>query len=160
MGPDHQGKAMNGSYVPPGEGTRYPMIDGDHVAKAAIQDGNGEFEVFEVHARVGPAAPLHASPWTAVLYVLDGAVTVHVDRVTHLVEPGGLVTMPAGTSCTFDVAGDATRFLAITSGGGASRFFADFANSVPHDGGLGESMAAIASVTKRHGVALSELDAR
>jgi hypothetical protein len=44
--------------------------------------------------------------------------------------------------------------LAITSGDGAGRFFADFASSVPVDRPVEESMAEIQSVTRRHGVSL------
>ncbi len=148
---------MTASYVPPGAGTHYPMTDGDHLAKAIIQDTHGEFEVFEVHAPAGPASPPHASPWTAVLYLLSGRVSVQVDGMTYDVEPGGLVTMPAGAPCTFEVVGDAARFLAITSGPGAGRFFADFASSVPRDRPVEESMGAIVSVTTRHGVTLGQL---
>ncbi len=143
------------THVRPGEGTHYPMTDGDHVAKASVHDGGGTFEVFEVHAPAGPAAPPHVAPWTGVLYVLDGRLTVWVDGEACEVEPGGLVTMPAGVPCTFSVIGDAARFLAITSGDRAGRFFADFAASVSRDGGPEDSMAAIMSVTARHGVSLA-----
>ena len=32
---------MSSIHIPPGEGQTYPMIDGDHVAKAAGHDTNG-----------------------------------------------------------------------------------------------------------------------
>jgi quercetin dioxygenase-like cupin family protein len=148
---------MSSTHVRPGEGVLYPMIDGDHIAKAAIHDADGAFEVFEVHAPAAPAAPPHVSPWSGVLYVLDGTLTAWVDGETHDVEPGGLVTMPAGVACTFTVTSEAARFLAITSGTGASRFFADFAESVSTNRPVEESMAAILSVTARHGVSLAEV---
>ena len=110
-----------------------------------------------MHAPEGPASPPHASPWTAVLYLLGGRVSVQVDGMTYDVEPGGLVTMPAGAPCTLEVVGDAARFLAITSGPGAGRFFADFASSVPRDRPVEGSMGAIVSVTTRHGVTLGQL---
>jgi hypothetical protein len=43
----------------------------------------------------------------------------------------------------------------ITSGDGAGRFFADFANTVPVDRPIEDSIPAIRSVTSRHGVALA-----
>jgi quercetin dioxygenase-like cupin family protein len=143
------------THVPPGEGRHYPMIDGDHVAKAAVQDSGGAFEVFEVVAPAAPMAPPHVSPWTGVLFLLEGRVTALVDGTSHDVEPGGLVVFPAGTPSTFQVVGESARFLAITSGEGAGRFFADFAGSVPADRPVEESMDAILSVTKRHGVTLA-----
>ena len=146
---------MTDIHVPPGEGRHYPMIDGDHVAKAVVQDSAGDFEVFEVVARAAPMAPPHVSPWSGVLYLVQGQVTAHVGDSSYDVEPGGVVVFPAGTPSTFEVVGDSARFVAITSGTGASRFFADFASSVPVDRPVEDSLEAILSVTQRHGVALA-----
>ncbi|BCJ47522.1 hypothetical protein GCM10010168_18800 [Actinoplanes ianthinogenes] len=146
---------MNTIHVRPGEGRHYPMIDGDHVLKATVADTAGTFEVFEIVAPAAPMAPPHISPWTAVLFLIEGRVTALVDGKAHDVEPGGLVVFPAGTPSTFEVVGASARFVAITSGDGAGRFFADFSRSVPADRPAEESMAAILSVTQRHGVALA-----
>jgi quercetin dioxygenase-like cupin family protein len=147
---------MTTIHVRPGEGRHYPMIDGDHVAKAAVQDACGAFEVFEVIAPAAPMAPPHISPWTGVLFLLQGRITALVDGTPYDVEPGGLIVFPAGTPSTFEVVGESARFVAITSGDGAGRFFADFASSVPVDRPADDSMAAILSVTRRHGVALAD----
>jgi quercetin dioxygenase-like cupin family protein len=146
---------MRHSYVRPGEGRHYPMIDGDHIAKAAVRDAGGVFEVFEVIAPARPMAPPHISPWTGVLFLIQGRITALVDGRSYDVEPGGLVVFPAGTPSTFGVVGESARFVAITSGDGAGRFFADFASSVPTDRPVEESMDAILSVTQRHGVRLA-----
>ncbi|MFJ9389810.1 cupin domain-containing protein [Nocardioides sp. NPDC101246] len=146
---------MSTTYVRPHEGQHIPMIDGDHIAKAAVKDAQGAFEVFEVVAPASPMAPPHVSPWSGVLYLLEGRVTVYVDGTTYDVEPGGMVVCPAGTPITFEVVGDSARFLAITSGDGAGKFFADFSASVPTDLPAADSLAAILSVTERHGVALA-----
>lgn len=147
---------MTTIHVRPGEGRHHLMIDGDHVAKAAVRDTEGAFEVFESIAPAAPMAPAHISPWTSVLYLLEGRITALVDGTPHDVEPGGLVVFPAGTPATFEVVGESARFVAITSGDGAGRFFADFAGSVPADRPAGDSMAAILSVTSRHDVALAD----
>jgi quercetin dioxygenase-like cupin family protein len=147
---------MSVVHVRPGDGRHHHMIDGDHVAKVAVQDAVGAFEVFEVIAPAAPMAPPHVSPWTAVLFLLQGRITALVGDTSYEVEPGALVVFPAGTPSTFDVVGESARFLAITSGDGAGRFFADFASSVPADQPVQESMAAILSVTRRHGVALAD----
>ncbi|MER6939031.1 cupin domain-containing protein [Nocardioides sp. NPDC127514] len=146
---------MSTTYVRPDEGRHIPMIDGDHIAKAAVKDAQGAFEVFEVVAPAAPMAPPHVSPWSGVLYLLEGRVTAYVDGTAYHVEPHGMVVCPAGTPLTFEVVGDSARFLAITTGDGAGRFFADFASSVPADQPAADSMAAIMSVTERHGVALA-----
>ncbi|WP_262847500.1 cupin domain-containing protein [Mumia quercus] len=147
---------MSTVHIPPGEGRHYPMIDGDHVAKVAVRDDCGAFEVFEVVAPAAPMAPPHVSPWTGVLFLLEGRVTAIVDGTSYEVEPGGVVVFPAGTPSTFGVVGESARFVAITSGDGAGKFFADFSQSVPAGQPVEESMAAILSVTQRHGVAVAE----
>jgi quercetin dioxygenase-like cupin family protein len=150
-----EGEAMTAIHVPPGEGQHYPMIDGDHVAKTAVRDSNGAFEVFEVFAPAAPMAPLHISPWSGVLFLLEGRVTALVGNTTYEVGPGGVVVFPAGTPSSFEVVGESARFVAITSGDRAGRFFADFAGSVPVDRHFEESMDAILAVTQRHGVQLA-----
>lgn len=139
-------------HVRAGDGRHFPMIDGDHVAKTAIHDDEGAFEVFEVIAPARPMAPPHVSPWTGVLYLLEGRVTALVGDMTYDVEPGGLVVLPAGTPSSFQVLGDSARILGITSGNRAGEFFADFADSVPPDRPAEDSFEAILEVTRRHGV--------
>lgn len=146
---------MTITYVPPGGGESHRMIDGDHVAKVAVDDPDGSFEVFEMVAPAAPMAPPHVSPWTGVLYLVEGRITAWVDGTAYAVEPGGVVVFPAGRPCTFEVAGETARFVAVTSGAGAGRFFADFAASVPADRPAEESMETILAVTGRHGVRLA-----
>ena len=146
---------MSRIHVPPGDGRHSPMIDGDHVAKVAVRDTEGAFEVFEVIAPARPMAPPHVSPWSGVLYLLEGRVTALVGDTTYDVETGGVVVFPAGTPASFEVLGDSARFVAITSGDRAGRFFADFASSVPPDRPVEESLDAILSITQRHGVRLA-----
>lgn len=146
---------MTAIHVRADEGRRYPMTDGDHIAKAAVHDSGGSFEVFEVVAPRAPMAPPHVSPWTAVLYLLDGHVAAYVDDARFDVEPGGLVVFPAGAPCTFEVLGDSARMLGITTGDGAGRFFADFSASVPTNAPVEQAMAAILAVTSRHGVSVA-----
>lgn len=146
---------MTAIHVPAGEGRHYTMIDGDHVAKASLRDAGGAFEVFEVVAPAAPMAPPHASPWSGALYVLEGRITMLVDGSPCDVEPGGLVVIPAETPATFAVVGARARFLAITTGDAAGRFFADFARSVPADRPAEDSIEAILTVTARHGVELA-----
>ena len=146
---------MTTTHIPPGAGRSYPMIDGDHVAKCAVHDAEGAFEVFEVIAPAAPMAPPHVSPWTAVLFLLEGRVTAGVGDATYDVEAGGVVVFPAGTPSTFQVVGESARLLGITSGDRAGRFFEDFAGSVPADRPVEESLEAILAVTRRHGVRLA-----
>jgi quercetin dioxygenase-like cupin family protein len=146
---------MTTIHVPPGEGQSYPMIDGAHVVKAAVHEPDGSFEVFEVVAPAAPMAPPHVSPWTGVLYLVEGRVRALVDGTTYDVSPGGVVVFPSGTPCSFEVVGESARFVAVTSGERAGRFFADFSGSVPADQPVEDSLEDILSVAQRHGVRLA-----
>lgn len=143
---------MSARHVRPGEGRHFRMIDGDHIEKFDPQDTDGAFEVFEIVAPAAPPAPPHVSPWCGVLCLLEGRISAQVDGTSYDVEPGDVVLFPARTPSTFEVVGESARFLAITGGSGAGRFFADLAESVAPDRPVEESMEAIASVTRRHGV--------
>lgn len=145
---------MTTIHVRSGEGRCFPMIDGDHIAKASVTGDGGAFEVFEVVASTPGIAPPHVSPWTGVLHLLEGRVRAFVDGTPYDVHPGDLVVFPAGTPATFEVVGASARFLAITTGHGAGKFFEDFSETVPAGRPPRESMDAIMSVTQRHGVAL------
>ncbi len=79
-----------------------------------------------------------------------------VDGTSYDVEPGGVVVFPAGMSASFGVVGDSARFIAVTTGDGAGRFFADFADSVPAGQPVEDAMEAILSVTRRHSVAVAD----
>jgi hypothetical protein len=78
---------MSTVHVRPGQGRHYPMIDGDHTAKVAVRDAGGAVEVFEVIAPAAPMAPPHVSPWTAVLFLLEGRITAPVDGTSDDVQP-------------------------------------------------------------------------
>jgi len=145
---------MSTTHLPAGVGEHYPMIDGDHIAKAAVIDACGAFEVFEVVAHAAMAPP-HVSLWSGVLFVFEGRITAVVDGTAYDVEPGGLVVVPAWKPVTFGVVGETARLLAITTGDAAGRFFADFSRSVPPDRPVAASIEAILSVTARHGVRLA-----
>jgi hypothetical protein len=90
-----------------------------------------------------------------VLFLIEGRITALVGGTTYDVEPGGVVVFPAGTPSTFEVVGESARFVAITSGDRAGRFFADFAGSVRPEQPIEESMPTVLSVTERHGVRLA-----
>lgn len=104
-------------------------------------------------ARARPMAPPHLSPSSAVSYLLEGRVTL-VGETRYDVEPGGVVVFPSGTPSTFEVLGDSPDSGPSHSGDRAGRFFAAFSESVPRDQPVQDSMEAILSVTRRHGVQL------
>ncbi|TWE27694.1 cupin domain-containing protein [Prauserella muralis] len=142
-------------YTPPGEGIRHVMIDGVHIVKVGAEATGGAYEVFEVEAPQAPPAPPHRSPWAAALYLLDGALTVHVDGRSYQLAPGATVAVPAGAAYTVEVTGAAARFLAFTTGDGAGRLFADLAATVPADRPFAEIMPLLQQVIRRHSVTVA-----
>jgi quercetin dioxygenase-like cupin family protein len=145
-------------HIRPDEGARFEMPDGAHTVKASADETGGAFEVFEVEAPAGPTAPLHRSPWTGTMYVLDGSLRISFEDGNVDLTPGSSITIPGQTAFTFDVLSEFVRFLAVTSGHRAGRFFADFAANVPDDRPLQEIIPQVAAVSSRHGVSLLATD--
>jgi hypothetical protein len=80
---------------------------------------------------------------------VNRGVLVQVDLT-----PGSLITIPGQTAFTFEVLGESARFLGVTGGDRADKFFADFAASVPAGQPFEEVFPRIAAVTSRHGVSV------
>lgn len=139
----------------PRTGDHHHMIDGLHIVTVRPEHTGGVYEMFEIVAERGPAAPPHAAPWSASLFLIDGTLTVTVDGEVHEIDRGATVTFPAHTFFTWAVTSTAARMVAVTSGSGAGRFFADMAAAIPPDRPIEEAFAAIAEVTVRHGVRLA-----
>lgn len=102
----------------PEEGVRFEMPDGAHIVKASAEETGGAFEVFEVEAPAAPSAPLHRSPWTGAIYLLEGSLRIRFEDGQVDVTPGSSITIPGETAFTFDVLSESARFLAVTGGTG------------------------------------------
>jgi quercetin dioxygenase-like cupin family protein len=144
----------------PDEGVRFEMPDGEYIVKASAEETGGAFEVFEVEAPAGPSAPLHRSPWTGAIYLLEGSLRIRFEDGQVDLTPGSSITIPGQTAVTFDVLGESARFLAMTGGDRAGKFFADIAASVPTGRPFEEVFPQVAAVTSRHGVSVLEPIAR
>jgi quercetin dioxygenase-like cupin family protein len=142
----------------PDEGVRFEMPDGAHIVKASAEETGGAFEVFEVRAPAAPSAPLHRSPWTGMIYLFEGSLLVRFEDGELELTPGSSITIPGQAAFTVDVLGESARFLAVTSGDRAGKFFADFVASVPARRPMEEVFPQLAAVTSRHGVSVLESD--
>lgn len=140
----------------PGEGVPLNMIDGVHTVKVGTEHTGGAYEIFEVDAPRAPAAPPHRSPWGATCYLLEGMIAVQVEGQTYELTPGATITIPARSACTFAVTSETAKFLAFTTGDGAGKFFADFAQTVPTDRPIEEIMPLLLEVTRRNDVTFAE----
>jgi quercetin dioxygenase-like cupin family protein len=147
-------------YTRPDEGARFDMPDGAYTVKASAEQTGGAFEAFEVEAPALPSGPLHRSPWAGTIYLLEGNMVIRFEDGQVALSPGSSMTIPAQTAVAFDVLGESARFLAVTTGDRAGKFFTDFAASVPAGRPFEEILPQVAAVTGRHGVSVIEPRAR
>jgi quercetin dioxygenase-like cupin family protein len=139
-------------HIRPDEGVRLEMPDGAYIVKAGAEETGSAFELFEVKAPAAPSAPLHRSPWTGAIYLLEGSLRIRFEDGQVDLTPGSVITIPGQIAFTFDVLGESAQFLAVAGGDRAGKFFADFAASVPAGRPFEEVLPQVAAVTSRHGV--------
>jgi quercetin dioxygenase-like cupin family protein len=132
----------------PGSGAEYAAPDATVTVKVGAEHSGGQYEVFEIDAPRGEAAPPHAESWSKAFYVLQGRILVQAGEQGYDLGPGASISIPAGTVNTFSVLTPAAKFLAISQTGGMGAFFADLAGADPAD------YTALGEIASRHGVTL------
>jgi quercetin dioxygenase-like cupin family protein len=133
-----------------GTGTEYVAPDATVTVKVGAEHSGDGYELFEVDAPRGPAAPTHAESWSKAFYVLQGRILVHAGDQGYELGPGASISIPAGTPNTFSVLTPSAKFLAVSLTGAMGRFLADLDVTASTDPAL------LRAVTERHGVTLSE----
>jgi quercetin dioxygenase-like cupin family protein len=127
-------------------------VIGDRVTPV-VEAGSsgGAFELFVVEGDRGSGPPPHAHPWLESYYVLDGELLVELDGDSAVAEPGQSAVVPSGHVHRFEVVSPSARFVVVTGGDGASRFFRDLATNAP---GVPtpKMMPTIIEVAKRNGL--------
>jgi quercetin dioxygenase-like cupin family protein len=131
-----------------GSGQEYVAPDATVTVKIGAEHTAAEYELFEIDAPRGPAAPAHTEPWSKAYYVLQGRILVQAGDQGHDLGPGASISIPAGTVNTFSVLTPAAKFLAFSRTGGMGAFFTDLTTVDQADA------AAIGAVAGRHGVEL------
>jgi quercetin dioxygenase-like cupin family protein len=89
-------------------------------------------EVFDTSGPAGSGPPPHSHVWEEVYVVLDGQLEVLVDGESHVLGPGGVAHVPAGTVHGYRNVTEA-HFLTIVTRGNAAKFFAQAADEVTMD---------------------------
>lgn len=146
-------------YSPAGGGTALNVPDGVHIVKAAPQHTGGAYEVFELDLRSGQPVPLHSSPWSATVYLLEGSLTLLTEAERLDLAPGDSATVPAGTLWTSLVNTARARALGVTSGTEAGKFFAALAQvfaTHPDAEPSPDALAALADIARHYGVQLGD----
>lgn len=132
-----------------GSGVEHAAPDATVTVKIGAEHTDGQYELFEIDAPRGDAAPPHSESWSKAFYVLQGRILVQAGDQGYDLGPGSSISIPAGTLNTFSVLTPSAKFLTISQADRMGAFFAELATADPTDhAGLGE-------VSARHGVSLA-----
>lgn len=122
-------------------------VIGDAVTPLVTSADGAGYELFDLTGPADSGPPPHNHPWSELYYVLEGSVGVMMDGAEHVVGPGHVVNIPAGTLHAYKILSETARFLVLTSPEGASAFFTDVDANV---GAMPESLPALVEVAKRN----------
>lgn len=107
-----------------GEGERLHFLGGGTLTmKATTAETGGSFLLFEDRMTQGKTTPLHTHDADEALYVLDGALLVHIDGTDHPVAAGGFAMAPRGVPHAFLVTSPTARVLTLLTPGSAEDFY-------------------------------------
>ena len=137
-----------------GEGVELTAPDAVVSVKVDAEHTDGLYEVLEIHARRGPAAPLHREGWAKTFYALGGRIVVQVEDEAFDLTPGSSLTIPPHALNTFTVLSPSATFLTVAMTGAMSAFLADLDATVPHDRPMDETVTQLQQVLSRHDVTM------
>lgn len=93
-------------------------------------DTGGALSIVEERGRLGCMTPRHVHEREAEIFVvLDGALEGWCEGVSHLVESGSVIHLPAGREHAFRVVSETAHFYTLITPAGFESFFA--ATGVP-----------------------------
>jgi quercetin dioxygenase-like cupin family protein len=138
-----------------GDGIELTAPDAVVTVKIDAVHTDEHYELFEVDAPRGPAAPPHREGWAKAYYVLHGRMIVQVEDEAFDLGPGASISIPRGALNTFTVLSPSTRFLALSLTGAMGRFFADLDATLPQDRPIEEVVGQLQEVLARHDVTLA-----
>jgi len=125
----------------------YPVLL-DTITEKVVGEGEA-IELFEVDGPLGSGPPPHAHPWTEAFVVLEGRIDLTVGETTRQLSAGDAASVPANSIHSFVITTERARFLSVTDGTGASRFFRDLSTlgQVTPDA---DHLGAIVEIAKRN----------
>jgi quercetin dioxygenase-like cupin family protein len=131
-----------------GSGAEYAAPDATVTVKIGAEHTGEQYEVFEIDAPRGPAAPPHSESWSKAFYVLQGRILVQAGDQGYDLGPGSSISIPAGTLNTFSVLTPSAKFLTVSQTGRMGAFFAELSTTDPGD------FTVLGEMSARHGVKL------
>lgn len=127
-----------------------------------VADGaatGGTLTVTEISAPSGYENNLHTHPPSELFYVLDGEMTLYVDRQPHHLTPGMTGFVPANRPHGFRAVGpEPLHVLAIFAPAGMAAFFREAGTPVDsrrvpeYDGPTEADLERMAEASPRHGI--------
>ncbi len=81
------------------------------------------FFLHEERLEAGKATPLHTHPADETMFVLEGAIRMHIAGEEHRVEAGGVAVARRGVPHAFKVVTDGTRLLCMHTPGTCEHFY-------------------------------------
>jgi quercetin dioxygenase-like cupin family protein len=105
------------------------LVLGESLRPLLTHAMGSSIEVFATSGPAGAGPPPHQHPWEEIYVILAGELAVTVDGQPHVLTPGCVAHVPAGTVHAYRNVTEA-NFLTIVSKGNASRFFAQVAHEV------------------------------
>jgi len=107
-----------------GEGEKLWFYGGGvHTWLATSAETGGALLLFDDVMTRGKSTPLHTHPVDETLYVLEGAIRVHIDGREHAVGQGGVAMVPRGVPHAFIVTSEKARLLTIETPGTSEAFY-------------------------------------
>ena len=113
------------------------------------EDSDHAYELFDFEGVEGSGPPPHAHPWAESFVMIEGDVALLVGDEERVVHAGDIGHVPADTMHTFKVLSTRARFLTLTSGDGAGRFFVDLDAHVRQ---LPDDLPTLMEVATRNGL--------
>jgi quercetin dioxygenase-like cupin family protein len=135
-----------------GEGVELLAPDATLTVKIDARQTDGQYELFEVDAPRGPAAPPHRTGWGKAYYLLQGRMIVQVEDQGYDLGPGSSVTIPPAALHTFTVLTPSAKFLALSLTDAMGRFHADLDHTLPHGARMADVVPLVREVLGRHDV--------
>lgn len=128
-------------------------VVGIAVTVLAPNTRTGSYEITLQEGPEGVGPPPHSHPWDESFYVTRGSVLFSAGGIDHMVGPGTLVHVPAGTVHAFRFAAGGGGMVELSGAGGqATRLFSSVANEVPEGAA---NLPKLLGVMQRHGVAVA-----
>ena len=107
-----------------GEGEKLWFYGGGvHTWLATSAETGGAFLLFDDVMTRGKTTPLHTHPVDETLYVLEGAIRVHIDGRERALGQGGVAMVPRGLPHAFMVTSESARLLIIETPGTSEAFY-------------------------------------